>query len=332
MKKKFIVGFLLVSCMTLSITGCGKEVSLKNGEKEVATYKKGEITSDELYKKLKDKYGVSVFIDLLDKDLFEKAYKTDDEETSYIDGQVSQMKSQYNNDEKQFLTAIQQYLGVKNEKELREMLSLEYKRDKAIKDAVKDGITDDEIQNYYETTVVGDITVKHILIAPETTEDMSADEKEKAEEKALEEAKEIIKKLKDGKKFESLAKKYSDDDATKEEGGQLEPFNQDSGMDENFLKASIGLEVGKYTEEPVKSTYGYHVILKEKQEEKPKLKKVKDSIVETLAEKKLNENASVRYEALMDARKKKGLEIKDSSLKKDYEEYMQQLIDNAVAN
>ena len=97
-------------------------------------------------------------------------------------------------------------------------------------------------------------------------------------------------------------------------------------MDENFLKAAMGLENGKYTEEPIKSTYGYHIILKEKQEDKPKLKKVKDTIIDTLVENKLNDDASLRYQALKDAREKKGLKFEDDELKKAYDDYVDDLI------
>ena len=329
--KKIIVGTLFLSCLTLGLTGCGKEVTLKNGEKPVVTYKKGEITSDELYKELKERYGISALIELLDHELFDKAYKTDDEETEYVNSQVSQMKSQYNNDQEQFENAIKSYLGLESETELRSLLSLEYKRDKAIKDTIKAGIKDDEINAYYNDTVIGDITAKHILIKPEVTDDMTADEKEEAEKKALETAKEVIKKLDKGEKFEDLVTEYSDDAATVENEGELDPFNHDSGMDENFLKAAIGLEKGKYTKEPVKSTYGYHIILKVKQAKKPELKKIKDTIIETLVEDKINNDATERYNALMKAREDKGLKFEDDELKKDYDEYMKNLIDSATA-
>ncbi len=327
--KKIIVGTIFLSCLTLGLTGCGKEVTLKNGEKPVVTYTKGEITSDALYKELKDRYGVAALIEMIDHALFDKAYKTDDEETNYVNSQIIQMKAQYNNDQEQFEQAIKQYLGLENEQALRDMISLEYKRDKAIKEMVKEQIKDDEINDYYENTVIGDITAKHILITPKTTDDMSADEKEEKEKEALKKAEEVIKKLNDGEKFEDLAKEYSDDSATAEKGGELEPFNHDSGMDENFLKAAIGLENGKYTLEPVKSTYGYHIILKEKQADKPKLTKIKDTIIETLAENKLDQDTTLRYEALIDAREKRGLKFEDDDLKKAYDDYMNDLIESA---
>ena len=100
-------------------------------------------------------------------------------------------------------------------------------------------------------------------------------------------------------------------------------------MDEAFLNASIDLEEGKYTKEPVKSSYGYHIILKVDQKKKPKLKEVKDEIIETLKDDKLNEDATLRYNALIEIRKEAGIEFKDDSLKKDYDELMDQLIESA---
>ena len=209
------------------------------------------------------------------------------------------------------------------------MLSLEYKRNLAIEDYVKDSITDDEIQKYYDDEVIGDIKVRHILIKPDTNDDMSTEEKEEAEKKAKKEAEDLIKKLDDGADFEELAKEYSDDTGSASDGGLIDYFNKDDNMDEAFLNASIDLEKGKYTTEPVKSSFGYHIILKVDQKKKPKLKKVKDDIIDTLAEDKLNNDATLRYNALVEIRKNAGIEFKDDSLKSDYDKLMDQLIESA---
>ena len=224
---------------------------------------------------------------------------------------------------------IKQYFGVSSEDELKDMLSLEYKRNLAIEDYVESTITDDEINKYYDDEVVGDMKVRHILIKPDTNSDMSTEETTEAEEKAKEEAEEIIKKLDEGEDFASLAKEYSDDTGSASDGGLIDYFNKDDNMEEAFLKASIELEVGKYTEEPVKSSYGYHIILKEDQKDKPKLEEVEDDIRKTLAEEKLNDDATLIYNALIEIRKNAGVEFKDDSLKKDYDELMEQLIENA---
>ncbi|HIT37969.1 MAG TPA: peptidylprolyl isomerase, partial [Candidatus Onthousia faecipullorum] len=128
--------------------------------------------------------------------------------------------------------------------------------------------------------------------------------------------------------FEELAKEYSDDTGSAEDGGFIDYFNKDDNMDEAFLNASIDLEEGEYTKEPVQSSFGYHIILKVDQKDKPELDEVRDDIKETLAKEKLNEDSALMYNALIEIREEAGIEFNDDSLKKDYDELMQQLIDN----
>ncbi len=322
-----LTGCALAIVLCFLVTGCGNNAELKDNHTVVST-DEGKISADTLYEELRDKYGINVLVDMIDHQLLDEKYKTDDVEEETINSQIEQMKSQYNNDEEAFQAAITQYLGVEDEDELRDMLSLEYKRNLAIEDHVEDSITDDEIEKYYNDEVIGDIKVRHILISPEVNDDMSTEEKQEAEDKAKKEAEDLIKQLDDGADFEELAKKYSDDTGSAKNGGLIDYFNKDDNMDEAFLNASIDLKKGEYTEEPVKSSYGYHIILKVDQKDKPKLKKVKDDIIKTLAEDKLNDDPALKYNALIEIREKAGIDFKDDSLKKDYDDLMKQLIDS----
>ncbi len=75
------------------------------------------------------------------------------------------------------------------------------------------------------------------------------------------EAKEIIAKLKkDVKAFDALAKAKSKDPGSKDKGGDLGWFDP-RGMVPEFGAAVAKLEKDKFTEEPVKSQFGYHVIM-----------------------------------------------------------------------
>ncbi len=322
--------FKLTACaliVCLLVTGCGNNAELEDNHTVVKT-DEGEIKADALYEKLRDKYGISVLVDMIDHQLFDEKYKTDETEEETINAQIEQMKAQYNNDEEAFNAAITQYLGVEDENELRDMLSLEYKRNLAIEDHVQDSIADDEIQKYYDDEIIGDMSVRHILISPDTNDDMTDEEKEAAEEDAKKQAEDLIKQLDDGADFEELAKEYSDDTGSAEDGGFIDYFNKDDNMDEAFLNASIDLEEGEYTKEPVQSSFGYHIILKVDQKDKPELDEVRDDIKETLAKEKLNEDSALMYNALIEIREEAGIEFNDDSLKKDYDELMQQLIDN----
>lgn len=74
-------------------------------------------------------------------------------------------------------------------------------------------------------------------------------------------AKDIIAKLKKNPKaFEALAKEKSKDPGSKGRGGDLGWFDP-RGMVPEFGAAVGKLEKGKFSEEPVKTQFGYHVIL-----------------------------------------------------------------------
>lgn len=76
-------------------------------------------------------------------------------------------------------------------------------------------------------------------------------------------AKDIIVKLKkDPKSFEKLAKEKSEDPGSKVNGGDLGWFDP-RGMVPEFSAATAKLEKGKFTTEPVKSQFGFHVIMLE---------------------------------------------------------------------
>ncbi|TRZ57277.1 MAG: peptidylprolyl isomerase [Rhodocyclaceae bacterium] len=77
------------------------------------------------------------------------------------------------------------------------------------------------------------------------------------------EAKDIIAKLKnDPKVFDGIAKEKSKDPGSKDKGGDLGWFDP-RGMVPEFGAAVAKLAKGKFTEVPVKSQFGYHVILLE---------------------------------------------------------------------
>ena len=72
-------------------------------------------------------------------------------------------------------------------------------------------------------------------------------------------AKGLIADLKKGAKFDELAAKHTKDTGTKERGGDLD-WNVPSVFDKQFSDAMVKLEKGKYTEAPVRTRFGFHVI------------------------------------------------------------------------
>ncbi len=306
------------------VSGCGKVPKLENGQEAVVTMTGGDISVDSLYNDLKDKYALNILINKIDKQILEELYPESDDEKDYIKNQIATIKYYYEQYYKSQYSSFQEYLtanGVETEDELKANISLTYKREQAVKKYVKSLITDKEISKYYQDEIFGDISAKHILITPDVSDDASDADKKTAEEAALKEAKEVISKLKNGESFDELAKKYSDDSANKDNGGKLADFNHGQMVDE-FEKAAKEMKVGTYSTTPVKTEYGYHIIYKIAQKDKPALDDVKDDIIDNLVDEKMGSDTTLEAKALVQLRKDYKVEIQDATLKEQYEAYV----------
>lgn len=319
MKKKILISMMI---MLFLVTGCGKVAKLENGQDAVVKMKGDDISVDSLYKEMKDRYSLSVLLDMIDRQILNDKYKEDEEQRETVQKQIDSWVQIYGRgDEIALLEQTRTALGITTMDGLREYFGLQYKRDLAVDDYARSIVTDEEINKYYDEKIFGDITAKHILIKPDTKEGMTTDEKTAAEEEALKKAKELIKKLDEGADFEELAKENSDDESNASKGGALDPFGH-GVMVEEFEEAAKNLEDGKYTTEPVKTEFGYHIILKVSQKQKPKVKTVRDDIIEKLYEGKKTEDRSIEITALEKLRKEYKVEFEDKTLKTQYETYL----------
>ncbi|MBQ1812707.1 MAG: peptidylprolyl isomerase [Bacilli bacterium] len=314
--KKAIKYLLCVSIIVLTLTGCGRVPKLKDGSELVFELNGLKMTTEDFYQELKDNYGTQSLINAIDGLLLNKVYETTTDMKTKIDSQVTQLKNQYGSDFQDFLS----YNNIASEKALKNLLEMSYKRELAIKDYAATLITDKDIEKYYNEKTIGDIKASHILIKSEATDDMTDEEKKAAEEKALATAKEVIKKLNDGAKFEDLAKEYSKDSSASD-GGNLGYFNRGEMVSE-FEDAAVALKVNEYTKEPVKTQFGYHIILKTDQKDKPKLEEAKDNIKDTLINNLISNTENISIFALDWLREKNELKIYDAELKIRYDHYM----------
>jgi len=135
-------------------------------------------------------------------------------------------------------------------------------------------VTDAEIKAEYDSKVAGENGIeykaRHILVK---TED---------------EAKKIIAELDKGGDFAKLANKNSLDGKEAQNGGDLGWFAP-SQMVAPFSEAVVKLEKGAYTKEPVKTQFGWHIILREdsKAQTPPPLEAVKEQLMPYLQRKKV---------------------------------------------
>ena len=112
--------------------------------------------------------------------------------------------------------------------------------------AVQKRVTPEVLQQRYqqhlkENPVQEEVRASHILVATEA------------------EAKAIIDQLKKGADFAKLARDKSTDKAAAAQGGDLGYFTRDA-MVQPFAEAAFAMAVGKVSDTPVKTQFGWHVI------------------------------------------------------------------------
>ena len=322
MKKNTIKVLGISMAVLLVVTGCGKVPKLKNGEEAVVTLKGDDISVNTLYNAVKEKYALNTLLDLIDTEILNKKYKDTKESKKEVEDQIDTMVEQYGGgDESKLLEQTWSAWGVDTMDELTDYMTLQYKRNKAVEDYAKSLVSDDDVKDYYDEYIFGDISAKHILIAPDADVNATDAVKESAEKEALKKAKEVIKKLNNGEDWDKLAKEYSTDESNKDDGGKLPDFVH-GDMVEEFEQAALKREKGKYTPEPVKTQYGYHIIYKISQKKKPKLKTVKDDILEELGKKELTNDPTIQVTALDSLRDDYKVKFQDDSLKDQYDRYI----------
>ncbi|MCM3114369.1 peptidylprolyl isomerase [Neobacillus sp. MER 74] len=232
--KKLILALTLAGGV-LALSACNQ-----SGSDTVAESKVGNVTQEELYNTMKDKYGDQALQQLVYEKVLSKKYKVTDKE---LNAKIDQLKTDLGAN---FETTLAQY-GYKSEDDLKKTMKLGMMQEKAALKGVK--VTEKELKDYYDT-YQPEIKARHILVADEKT------------------AKEVKSKLDKGEKFEDVAKKYSTDEGSKANGGDLGWFGTGK-MDPDFEKAAYALKVNEISG-PVKSQFGYHIIqVTDKKEKKP---------------------------------------------------------------
>lgn len=167
-------------------------------------------------------------------------------------------------------------------------------------------VTDAEVQQYYtqhqkDYQVEDQVKVRHILIKA----DQNADAKTDAA--AKQKAEDVLKQLHNGGNFAELAKKYSDDPGSKDQGGELGFIKHGVTVPE-FDKAAFALQPGQ-TSDLVRTKFGYHIIQTEEKQiaHTRSLDEVKQSIVAVLTREKEAQAQQAFAQQLANEAQKTGL-------------------------
>jgi peptidyl-prolyl cis-trans isomerase D len=141
----------------------------------------------------------------------------------------------------------------------------------------KVSVTGQQIERYYnenvdQFTTPEQVHAEHILLKTEGKDDAAV--KKQAEQ--------ILAQAKSGANFEDLAKKYSEDDASKAKGGDLDYCGRGQ-MVKEFDEAAFAAKPGDIVG-PVKTQFGYHIIkvLDHRQAQTKPLSEVRSQIEDQL--------------------------------------------------
>lgn len=308
------LGGILVTVLVVVLIWPDRIATLKDGTQPVATIDSMTLTADELYEDMKDIYSVSSLLDKLDTKILTDKYpdtdEMDDEVTSQAENYYKAYEQYYKMSKEDFLKQN----GFNTEKKFLEYLKLNNRRTKYVKEYTENEVTDKEIDKYYEDKVYGDINTKHMLVKV----DSSASDDDKKEAENL--AKEIISKLDEGKTFDEVKEEYKDK-ITYEELG-YKSYN--AALEEAYKNEMKNLKDGEYSKEPVKTSYGYHIVYRIDQKEKPALEDIKDQIKEEIANEKISNDKNLYYVVLDKMRENANLKFEDTVLKDKYDNYMSQ--------
>ena len=266
----------LAATSVLVLSACG------NSSETIVSTKAGDVTKEEFYDAMKQQAGQNVIKNLVIQKVFTKNYKVADKD---VEAEYKKTKEQYGD---QFDSLLEQ--SGMTETSLKEQIRASL----AVKKAIGATITEKELKAQYKP----EIRASHILVKDEDT------------------AKKVEAELAAGKSFEDLAKQYSEDTASKENGGDLDYFGPGK-MEAAFEEAAYKLKKGEISQ-PVKTSYGYHIIKVTDIKELKPYDEVKDDLKTQIIETKMADTTFMN-DFIDKELKKADVNVKDKDLKPAFE-------------
>lgn len=289
--KKTILSLTLAA----SVFGLAACSGADNDKAILSSESAGNITVSEFNDTSKKLVGSAVMKQMLTEKLLSEQYKVSDKE---VDEAVDNLAAQVGGN----LDLLLQQNGL-SEEGLKYTLRVQLLQEKALNDKA---IPADEVKKVYEQGKY-ELNGRHILVEDEKT------------------AKEVVKKLKDGGDFATVAKEFSKDTGSAANGGDLGWFTVGQMVPE-FNDAAYELELNKVSE-PIQSDFGFHIIeITDKREVKdyPKFEDKEKEIRSTLGM-KLQQNGEAQAildDLLKDLAKKADFKTDDPVLSEALASFM----------
>ena len=295
----FIIGFSIG--ITLTILLRPDAISqLKNGEEKVVSIDNYTITADTLYESLKNMGSVYIIINEIDAKILDNLYETTDEMIEEVTSEANYYLNTGSNYYGYSVTAFLSSNGFTSFEDFKNNLILEYKRNLYLTDYLKKEITEEEIKNFYND-LTGAMSGKYILIDD------------------LDTTKKILADLKSGKTYSEIINAYNDKINIK----ALKNIEFDSNIEDEIYEELKNLEVNSYSNNYFNLNDKYVVVFKDDEIEKASLEDLNERIKIYLAEEKINQDdGTIANEILNDLREKYNLHFFDTSIEKEYLNYL----------
>lgn len=274
--------FALTVAASIGLAACSNP-----GDEVVVSTNVGDITQEEFYNSMKDIAGDQLLQQVVVERILNDKYKVTDEE---IEEELATVKEQYGEN---YEAALSQ--NNLTEEVLKTNIRFTLLQQKATEDVE---VTDEEIQKYYDQASQ-ELNARHILVEDEAT------------------ANEIIEKLNAGEDFAELAKEFSTDPGSGQQGGDLGWFTVGTMVPE-FNDAAYALKVDEISK-PVQTQHGFHIIqVQEKRAVKDygTLEEKKEEIRESIVATKGDWNTTMA-KLIKEAK----IDVKDKDLKDAFSSY-----------
>lgn len=254
-----LIAGLATTALALSLIACssgGSNIAAVNGEK---------ISRSDLESKLDASPQAKQILGSLVQGMLVEQYAKDnhlDIAEADVDKKENEIKAQYGAQFDQLLKSK----GL-TETDVRRLIRQQLIVDRAVGKDIK--ISDTQVNDFFKknhTTLdkQPQVRARHILVPD------------------LAKANQVEQQLKNGAKFEDLAKQFSTDPGSKEKGGELGMFKKGS-MVPAFEAVAFTIPIGQISK-PVKSPFGYHIIQVEERQngQKATLASARTQIVDQL--------------------------------------------------
>lgn len=316
--KKLIILIAAILIMAITVTGCTKTPKLSEG---VVAIVGGTQVSEEEYNRLLNYYlsiaraQYNLTDDMLNKDEGQGMTLLDTLKTNVLDTiiltEVIAIKAAENNikvDETELQAIFEEnhLMMMEQDEDYKKIIEENNLDDAFIKEQMKKDLLSFKYKEFYfEKTKITDETIKTFY---DGNAELFNDDEVKAKHILVsdeEVARDVIKRLEAGEDFKNLAMELSEDPSVEQNGGDMGYFPKGAMVPE-FEAAAFSLEIGKISE-PVKTSYGYHVIIVEdKKEGSTTLEEAKDQIETYFKE--------IEYEKHIDELVKKANVVKKEEL------------------